>query len=38
MKIIIDLEDSIVEKVQKRADTEKRSRKQMIEMIVEDAV
>ena len=38
MKVIIDLDDSILEKIQKKADNERRSRKQMLELIIEDAV
>lgn len=38
MKLIIDLDESILDKVQKKADKERRSRKQMLELIIEDAV
>jgi hypothetical protein len=38
MKVIIDLEESTLDKLQKRADGNKRSRKAEIEAIVEDAV
>ena len=38
MKVIIDLDSSIIDKVQKKADSERRSRKQMLELIIEDAV
>ena len=38
MKVIIDLDQSILDKVQKKADKEKRSRKQMIELIIEGSV
>ncbi len=38
MKVIIELDESILDKVQKKADKEKRSRKQMLELIIEDAV
>lgn len=34
-KILIDLEDKILEKVEKKAESEQRSRKQMIELIIE---
>ena len=35
MKILIDLDDKTLEKVAKKAEQEQRSRKQMIELIVE---
>ena len=38
MKVIVDLDESILDKVQTKADSEKRSRKQMLELIIEDAV
>jgi len=38
MKVIIDLDESVLNKVQKKADNERRSRKQMLELIIEDAV
>ena len=38
MKVIIELNESILEKVQKKADKERRSRKQMLELIIEDSV
>ena len=38
MKILIDLEEKIIEKVEKKATEEQRSRKQMIELLVERAV
>lgn len=38
MKVIIDIEDTILDKVQKRADKERRSRKQMLELIIEESV
>jgi len=38
LKIIIDLDESILDKVQQKADKERRSRKQMLELIIEDAV
>ncbi len=38
MKLIIDLDEYIQDKVQKKADKERRSRKQMLELIIEDAV
>ena len=38
MKVIIDLDESILNKIQKKADNERRSRKQMLELIIEDAV
>ena len=38
MKILIDLNDKVIEKVEKKAEEEKRSRKQMIEIIVERSV
>jgi len=38
MKVIINLEQSILDKVQKKADNEKRSRKQMLELIIGRAV
>ena len=38
MKIIVDLDQAVLDKVQKEADNERRSRKQMLELIIEDAV
>jgi len=38
MKILIDLDDKTVEKVEKKAELEQRSRKQMLELIIERAV
>ena len=38
MKIIVDLDQAVLDKVQKKADNERRSRKQMLELIIEDAV
>jgi len=38
MKVLIDLEQSILDKVQKIADKERRSRKQMLELLIEEAV
>ena len=38
MKVIIDLEQSVLDKVQKRADKERRSRKQMLELLIEESV
>jgi len=38
MKLIINLDQAILDKVQKMADKQRRSRKQMIELIIEDAV
>ena len=35
MKILIDLHDKTLEKVEKKAEVEQRSRKQMIELIIE---
>ena len=35
MKILIDLDDKIIEKVEKKAEIEQRSRKQMLELIIE---
>ena len=38
MKVLIDLSDEILSKVQDKADAVNRKRKQMLEMIIEDAV
>jgi len=38
MKVIIDLDESILTKVQKMADDDDRSRKQMLELIIRRAV
>ena len=38
MKILIDLDDKTVEKAEKQAKLEQRSRKQMIELIIERAL
>ena len=38
MKVVIDLDNSILDKVQKIADKERRSRKQMLELIIERSV
>jgi len=38
MRIIIELDQSILDKVQKMADKERRSRKQMLELIIERSV
>ena len=37
-KILIELDDKTVEKVEKKAESEQRSRKQMLELIIERAV
>lgn len=38
MRILIDLDDKVIEKVEKKAESEQRSRKQMIEILVERSV
>lgn len=38
MRILIDLDDKVIEKVEKKAEHEQRSRKQMIEILVERSV
>lgn len=38
LKVIINLDESILDKVQKKADKERRSRKQMLELIIEESV
>ena len=38
MRILIDLDDKIIEKVEKKAESEQRSRKQMIEILVKRSV
>jgi len=38
MKVLIDLDEKVIEKVEKQAEQEQRSRKQMIELIVERSV
>jgi len=38
LKVIIDLDESILDKVQEKADKERRSRKQMLELIIEESV
>jgi len=38
MKILIDLDDKTLEKVEKKAKEEQRSRKQMVELIIERSV
>lgn len=38
MKILIDLSDDVISKVEDKAEEEKRSRKQMLELIIERAV
>jgi len=38
LKILIDLDNKTIEKVEKQAESEQRSRKQMLELIIERAV
>ncbi len=38
MKVLIDLSNETLSKVQRKANSVKRKRKQMLEMIIEDAV
>jgi len=38
LKVIIDLDESILDKVQNMADKEERSRKQMLELIIKRTV
>lgn len=38
MRILIDLDEKVIEKVEQRAEKEQRSRKQMIEILVERSV
>ena len=38
MKVIIDLDEKLLDKVQQKADDDDRSRKQMLELIIKRAV
>ena len=38
MKVIIDLDNATLDKVQQKADKDERSRKQMLELIIKRAV